>query len=113
MVRRRASYALKWLEAFGLGTPTTCVYQFVHDSVEEEERQDLEIEQLFVMSGLGICVRLGSHIGHSFYGHVFKHCTAVGLVKRGGRLFFSLNDSRFTVFAWGGGGPAKETEGTS
>ena len=56
-IRTKTEYAKTFIDRLGFGVPTTCGYQFVHDE-DDEENDDFECFQYFVMPGLGICVRV-------------------------------------------------------
>ena len=102
-IARKAKYAMDFIHKFGLGVPTSCVYQFIHDENGFQE-DDAEVIQYFLLNGLGVCFRLGNHVAHSFYAFTMTHCTAVCMVVVDSTLYLRKNDN-FTVFAWGSGGP--------
>ena len=95
--RKKVRYLKDWIDLYGLGTPTTCVYQFVTGSSVCMP----DIIQYFIMDGVGICVRLRSHVGHMFYGHSFRHRTAVPIFVCNGIVDSPSISNRFVVFAWG------------
>ena len=47
-----------------LGDTTTFVYQFNFD---ENDSNDTEIIQYFIIHRLGLCIKLDSYMGHMFY----------------------------------------------
>ena len=99
-IRTKTEYAKTFIERLGFGVPTTCGYQFVNDE-DDEENDDFECFQYFVMPGLGICVRVRENSTHGFYAFSFTHLTAIPLVISKGRLYIHLPGSDFTVFVWG------------
>ena len=77
-----------------MGDPTTCFYQFVYD---ENDSYDTKIIQYFIMHGLGLCIKVDSHLSHIFYAWSFSHNTEVIIDIRNNTYFISLNTNA-TVF---------------
>ena len=96
-VQKKAEYVSRWKQYDRLGVSTTCVYQAV-SNIRDEHSYHL----YFLMDGIGIAVRLHSHILHMFYGHSFSHHTAVTCLIVGGKVTYSHD--MFNIFAWGAGG---------
>ena len=59
------NYAIRFIDKFGIGTPTTCTYQFI------KLQETIMFLQLFVMEGLGCSIVINDYIGNNFYGHLF------------------------------------------
>jgi hypothetical protein len=95
LVQRRLDYLTRFKLRVGLGTPTTCAYQFVAAA-------NIDVLQYFILEGLGLCVRLTSFLGHSFYAYTFVHCTSICLMRKEGKVHFVMDDAlKACVFAWG------------
>ena len=86
-----------------MGDPTTCVYQFIYN---ENDKNDTQITQYFIMHGLGFFIKVYSYVDHMFYAWSFSHNTAVPIAKNKNKYFISLNIST-TVFDWGAGNSNK------
>ena len=43
--------------------PTTCVYQIIYD---EEDENETQATQYFIMRGLGLCIKFDSYVAHFF-----------------------------------------------
>lgn len=86
--------------------PTTCSYQFVWKGLKESA----EINQYFIMNGLGLGVQLENGITNSFLGSAFSHYTSVAhAVNQNGTVWFSnRREELMFIFAWGKGGGKKE-----
>ena len=80
----------------GVGKPTTCGYQFVNHTDANTEGT---IFQFFLFDGLGIGLRIHDFACHMFYGHYAFHRTALPLLVRDDKVFYT--DSKLGVFAWG------------
>ena len=91
-------YIKRWMNLLQLGKSTTCVYQFLVDDCFENASPD--IIQYFLLDGLFLCVRMGSHVCHMFYGHTFSHRTSVGIAIINGMVHYNHNN--INIFAWGG-----------
>ena len=105
-VLMRAKYARSFVSKLGYGTPTTCVYQFIHD--ERNVEVNVRILQYFVMAGLGLAVEVNSHACHMMHAYAFAHCTAIPVMIVGDTYFLtSENDTN--VFAWGSYVPKNAT----
>ena len=59
--------------------PTTVVYQLIYD---ENENNDTEITQYFIMHGLGLCINVDSYVSHLFYAWSFSNNTEVPIYKK-------------------------------
>ena len=44
--------------------PTACVYSFI---TEKNYSNDTNIPQIFVIHGLGLCIKLDIYVAHMFY----------------------------------------------
>ena len=91
--------------------PTTCGYQHVWKNSKDSELYD--VNQHFVMPGLGIAVILKDSICHHFMGGSFAHCTGVCVVKSRSERFVTCRngDVPFRIFAWGNSVNAKTYKG--
>ena len=70
----KIKYANTFILNMGLDDPTTCVYKLIFD---ENDSNDTNIIQYFIMYGLGLCIKLDSFVAHMFYEWLFSHNTAV------------------------------------
>ena len=52
-------YAKNSVKKLGMGDPTTCVYQFIHN---EKNKDDMQITLYFIMHGLGLCIKIDSYV---------------------------------------------------
>ena len=57
----------------GIGDPTTCIYQFIYDENENDEK----INIYFTMNGLGLFIKVDIYVEHMLYEWSFSHNTAV------------------------------------
>ena len=81
----------------------TCVYQLI---VYENDSNDTNIIQYFIMHGLGLCIRLDNFVAHMFYAWTFIYNTAVPIAINKNKYFISLNTGT-TLFYWGAGNSNK------
>ena len=82
-----------------MGDPTTYVFQFIYN---ENDSVDTKSIQYFIMNGLGLCIKVESHVVHILYAWSFSQNIAVPISMKKHTFFFSLNSST-TVFAWEAG----------
>jgi len=54
----KAKYVNKWRESFGVGVPTTIIYQVI-DGYEEMNEQELHAH--FILEGLNIAIKIKNH----------------------------------------------------
>ena len=80
-----------------MGDSTTCVYQFIYD---ENENDDTKIIKYFAMHGLGLCIKVDSHMSSIFYAWLFSNNTAVPIFINKNKYYIAFN-THTTVFAWG------------
>ena len=80
----------------GIGKPTTCTYQFLHHT---DEYHNSEVYQYFIYDGLKIVLRIHDFACKTFYGHMATHRTAMPLLVRNNKVFYT--DKDIGVFAWG------------
>ena len=87
------------------GSPTTCGYQIVKDSLaKHSEDAVLNGEQFFLMRGLGMAVEICDGVCHRFLGSVFEHCTSACLgFREGGDVTVARMNDSFFIYAWGAG----------
>ena len=85
------------VQKFGMGDPKTCVYQFIYDENDSNEKK---IIQYFIMHGLGLCIKVYSNMAHMFYAWSFSHNKSVPVAIKNNKYFLSLN-TKTTVFSWG------------
>jgi len=103
-------YALRFLNTFSLGVPTTCCYQHVKHKSDDY----FHFIQFFVLQGLGCCVELKDYISHHFYAHTFVHCTSLCVAVSNGRVYVSNKDKKIgTLLGWGAGGKKKKKKSAS
>ena len=95
----KIKYANKLVQKLGMGDTTACVYQFIYD---ENDSDDTQITQYFIMNGLGLCIKVDSYVDYMFYAWSFSHNTAVPIYKKKNKQLLSLNKNT-TVFACGDG----------
>ena len=57
-------YANKLVRQLGMGDPTTFVYHFMYD---ENDSDNIQITQYFIMHGLVLCIKVDSYVDHIFY----------------------------------------------
>ena len=113
--KRNANVYLRRLMKYdGFCLPTTCGYQFVFESDQDE--LGLVPVQYFTLDGLGLAVRVKHGMGHHFLGAAFAHRTCLCLCElrkdskkryNDKRIYASNSHDNFQVFAWGrsGGSP--------
>ena len=94
-----AKYALQHVVEHGVGTPTSCGYQFVSDRTADE---NVEIIQYFCCQGLGICYRIHTYWVHLFLAYSFSHYTTVAIIILNDKVYFGKYPGT-TIFAWGKG----------
>ena len=106
-------YIQRFDDRFGWSVYTTCAYQHVFK--EEQEKEDSDLYQFFLMDGLGFCARITDHIGHSFYASTFVHRSSICLRVMDGKCFFLCDDGSCSIFAWGEGnsGRNRSTRGVN
>ena len=80
----------------GIGKPTTCTYQFLNYN---ERVPDCELFQFFLYDGLKVAIRIRDFACKTFYGHMATHRTAMPVIVRNDKVFYS--DNNIGVFAWG------------
>ena len=80
----------------GVGKPTTCTYQFIN---YEENFPHCVLYQFFIYDGLKVAIRLHDFACKTFYGHMATHRTAMPVIVRNGKVFYT--DEDISVFAWG------------
>ena len=97
--KNKIKYANEFIYNMVLGDPKTCVYQFIFDKYDSNEKN---IIQYCFMHGLVLCIKLNIHVAHMFYTWSFIHNTAVAISIKKNKYKFSLN-AYTTVFAWGSG----------
>ena len=104
-IREKKKHICNFASLYGLGAPTTCVYQFVLGSTigSTSPPSIVDIIQYFLYDGFRAAIRFGSHVGHSFFGHIVSHRTAVCLVVLDGKVHLSFDDLEVNIFAWGNG----------
>lgn len=100
--------------AIEIGEPTHCCYQYVRP--KEGCGMFCEVHSYFLMDGIGCCIRFSDFASIWFYGHSFVHRTSFPLVVSKGKVFTASNllgelegTPRLEIFAWGSGGPKKNT----
>jgi hypothetical protein len=94
-VQKAVDYLQRWIDWGPMGMSTTCVYQFVGHQIKRDE-----VISYFLLDGLGIAMRMNSHLCHMFFGHLFSHRTALPIIVRDGKTH--SKDPHFQVFEWGG-----------
>ena len=99
-IREKKKHICNFASLYGLSAPTTCIYQFVLGSTMPSS---VDIIQYFLYDGFHAAIRFGSHVGHSFFGNLFSHRTAVCVVVLNGKVYLSFDDWAVNVFAWGNG----------
>ena len=98
--RRRAKYLKTFFDQHGLGTPTSCGYQFIPPRNEEEHAINEQMHVYLLNDSFGTAVWIRPFWMQSFFGHAFYHQMSVPLVQTGGKLFWS-NQTLSTVFCAG------------
>ena len=71
----------------GMGDPRTCVYQFIYD---ENDSDDTNIIQYFIMHGLGLWIKIDIYVAHIFYAWLFSHNASVLVYTNKNKPFFNL-----------------------
>ena len=98
-----AMYLQRFGNLGGYGVSTTCGYQYISKSGLSPD-----IEQYFLMDGLGIGMKLCHHAGMSFMGYLFSHRSSVPIIRKIGGikgaviLVPCIDKNGNVVFAWGG-----------
>jgi len=95
-----ARRTLEHVNQWGVGSPTTCGYQYVGD----ESTTDVEIIQYFCCKGLGICYRIRNYWVHLFLAYCFAHYTSVAIFVKDETVYFGKYPKKAMV-AWGKGRP--------
>ena len=60
----KIQYENNLVHKFGMGDPTTCFYRFFAD---ENDKNDTQITQYFIIHGLGLCIKVDCYVSHLFY----------------------------------------------
>ena len=68
-----------------MANPTTFFNQFIHD---ENDNDDTNIIQCFIMYGLVLCTKVDSCVGHMFYEWSFSHDISVTIAINKNKYFF-------------------------
>ena len=70
----KIQYANEFVQKLGMGYPTKYIYQSICD---ENDSDDTNIIQYFIMYGLLLCIKVDSYVAHMLYACSFNHNTAV------------------------------------
>ena len=97
-------YANNFVHKLEIGDPTTFFYQFIYD---ENNINDTQITQYFIMHGLGLCIKVNSYVAHIFYECKCSNNTAVPIAINKNRYLLSFN-THTIVFALGAGNSNKK-----
>jgi hypothetical protein len=90
-------YLRSWHQRFGyFDIATSCGYADMGTPPENSE-----LFQYFVMDSLGIALRLGKGVVHSFFASMASHCTCLAILVVNGRVY--LKSDSYTLLAWGNG----------
>ena len=81
----RIQYANEFIITMGLGDPSTCVYPFI---LYENDSNDTNIIQYFIMHGLLLCTKLNNFGAHMFYAWSFSYNTEVPIDIKKNRYLF-------------------------
>ena len=81
-------YANEFVPKLGMDDTKTCVYQFIYN---ENENDETKIIQYFIMHGLGLLIKVDSHVAHILYARSLIHNTAVEIYTKKKKFFLSLN----------------------
>ena len=84
----KVQYANKFIRNIVLGYIITCIYQFIFN---ENDSNDTNIMQYFIMHELGLWIKLDNHVTHMLYACPFIHNTAVPIAINKNKYFLSLN----------------------
>ena len=103
LATEKKRYISKWIESFGIGIQTTCVYQFISSKINS-----FKILQYFVYEGLQLAVEVPNYSTHIFYPHAFSHCTAFPLAINEFGKVISRHGDGLNIFAWGVGQKMKK-----
>ena len=90
-----------------LGDPTTCIYQFIYD---ENDSNNTNIIQCFIMHGLLLCIKLNSCAEHMLYAWSLEHNKTLPIAIKQNKYFIPLN-SYSNVFDWKDGNSNKKEHG--
>ena len=60
----KIQYSDRFVQNFGMGDPTTCVYQFIY---YKNDNYDRKIIKYFIRHGLGLWIKEYSFLSHMFY----------------------------------------------
>ena len=91
----KIQYANEFVQKLGMGDPTTYVYQIIY---YENENDDRNIIQYFILHRLVICIKAYSYVAHMFHACSFSENTAVPKDIKQKKCFLSLNENN-TIFA--------------
>jgi len=97
----KAHYLNRWRLQFGIGVPTTIVYQIINGYEELDEEQ---LHAHFILEGLNIAVVINNHCIHLFYAHAVLHASSVPLItyyREGQCMVRMKNQEQNRLFAFG------------
>ena len=100
--KAEATAASSFITYWGLGVPTTCCYQYVHN--DQANENPMQIFHYFCMQGFELCRRIQNYWTHSFFAYTFVHGTSVPLYVSNGLVFVGKHPS-MTMLVWGGSNP--------
>ena len=84
----KIKYANEFIQNMGLSDPTIFFYQLI---IGENESNDTNIIQYFIVYRLLVCIRLNSFVAHMLYEWPFSHNTAVPIAIKNYKYYLSLN----------------------
>ena len=99
--KERIDNFISFGEDFTHSVATSCGYQFTLTSLGLlHSETTVKVCQVFLMLGLGMCLRISNFWSHLFTARVFQHCTCMAVFISNGHVFFGKHPY-VSVVAWG------------
>ena len=83
----KIKYSNEFVKKLVMCDSITCVYLFIFN---ENDSDDTNIIQYFIIHGLVLCIKVHSYVAHMFYACPFSHNTEVLIAIKNINIFFPL-----------------------